>query len=501
MYFVGVDLGTSGMKAGVIDQSGRIVSHLYWDTDFALVGPGRVEQSPEELLKKTAGIIREVVERAGVALADIAGIALDGQMGGVIGVDDGFMSLTGLDMGLDVRSERYNARMYADRGSEITRISCGSPRNAAKIAWWKNEEPAVYKRVRKFVTLNGYVAGNLAGLKADDAFIDYTLLAFFGNENAATLEWSDELTSIWDIAREKLPAIVNPWHIVGSLTAESARMCGLKSGTPIVAGAGDQPAGFIGANFTSPGSVLDVCGSSTLLFACSDEFLPDLSSRTVMYIPSVVRGLYHPFTYINGGGLSLSWFKQQFLAGRDGYELLTEAAATVGPGSVGLLFIPYFGGRQCPYSAHTRGGWVGLNWGHTKAHLFRAILEAIAYDHAIGLSRIVELFDNLELASIAVIGGGAGNRLWNQIKADVIGVPFAPLRHEQYTLRGCALLAGYGTGVLPDLTSSFAGPEPAGEIFRPQPANHEVYKGYLSAYAALLASPLESTFRELSGLQ
>ncbi len=498
VYFVGVDLGTSGIKAGIVDTEGNILAREYWDTELTSSGPGRMEQDPDAFYHTTLRIIKTAKEKAGVDAADIAGLAIDGQMGGIIGIDGHFRSVTGLDMGLDIRSEKYNARMHREKGGELASITCGSPRNTPKMMMWQREHPDIYKKICKFVTLSGYVAGKIAGLPGEDAFIDYTLLSFFGNEDAHRLCWSKELTRAFELDMEKLPRVVDPWDVVGTLTKEAAAESGLQPGMPVMAGAGDQPAGHLGAGFLQAGQLLDVSGSTTLMFCSVDSFVPDTKEHAVMYMPSVIKGKYTAFTYINGGGITLKWFRDEFAAGLS-WEELTEKVKQVPPGSEGLLFVPYFGGRQCPYSAELRGSWTGLNWGHTKEHLFRSILEGLSYDYAFGLEHIYRLFPDIDRKAIDGTGGGAENPVWNRIKADVLGIPYARLGNYQFALRGCAIIIGYSLGIFTDMEKTAEKMNESNErtIFEPDPARAEAYRPYYEAFKQVFSASADETMKRL----
>jgi xylulokinase len=504
VYFIGLDVGTSGLKAGVIDHRGNIISSEYWETSYKSKEPSRMEQDVDEILKNTIAITKEIVDKSEVMSGDIGGVVLDGQMGGVIGIDSEFNSITGLDMNLDMQSEKYNVYMHEKFGNLLSRTTCGSPLNGQKILKWKRENPETYRQINKFVTLSGYIAGKMAGLHGKDAFIDYTLLAFFGLENAKDLTWSDELCSNLGIERQKLPDIVNPQQIIGGVDQRIAGECGLKTGTPIFAGAGDQAAGLLGAGLITPGSVTDVSGSSTLLFLCVDRFVPDTTNSTVMYIPSVKQGIYHAFTYINGGGISPTWFLDVFMGDKgckheDRFSDLAVVASKLPPGSDNLIFIPYFGGRHCPYDIKLRGGWIGLNWGHKTEHLYRAILEAIAYDNCLGFSRLKEVFPDIEIDEILVTGGGSNNPLWNQIKADVFGKRFKRLGGYEFAIRGCGMIAAYGAGIYHDLDSAVSemGGEIEGEVYYPDMKNNEKYLKYFDIFQNIIKRDLQKTFHLL----
>lgn len=498
VYFAGIDLGTSGIKAGIIDSEGQILSQVVCDTRLTSSGPGKMEQDPEYFYSQTLKILKSAIEQAGVNSADIAGLAIDGQMGGIIGIDREFNSVTGLDMGLDTRSEKYNALLHREYRDAIASTTCGSPRNAPKMMMWAREFPDVYTKIHKFVTLGGYVTGRLAGLQGDDAFIDYTLLSFFGNEDAQKLKWSEELSEAFGIDTSKLPEVVDPWKVVGTLTNDAAGKTGLKKGMPIMAGAGDQPAGFLGLGFLNHGRVLDVSGSSTLLCCSVDSWKPDREDRAVMYMPSVVKGKYTAFTYINGGGITLKWFRDEIAAGLS-WEQLTGKAELISPGSERLLFVPYFGGRQCPYSAELRGAWIGLNWGHKKEHMFRSLLEGLGYDYAVGLGQVRRLFPEIDIERIDGIGGGAKNRFWNQMKADILNVEYNQLGDYQFSLIGCAVIAGYSLGVFSGMEEKAASfnRNTAGTVFAPDVRRVKAYQPFLKMFRKVCNTSLERTMLNL----
>jgi xylulokinase len=505
VYFLGLDIGTTGLKAGIVDEEGSIVASAYWKTEHVSSEPGRMEQDVDEILLSTLKITGKVLERSKVKNGEIGAVVLDGQMAGIVGIDKAFNPITGLDFNLDLQSERYNLYMHEKYGDLLARVTCGSPLNGQKVLKWKRDYPAVYKKVHKWVTLSGYVAGRMAGLKGSEAFIDHTLLAFFGFESARDLEWSCELCKQLDVDMEKLPAVVPSHKVIGGIDARSAEASGLKQGTPVLAGAGDQAASLIGAGVIVPGLVVDGAGSSTLLFVCVDGFVPDLKNRTVMYIPSVARGVYYAFTYINGGGMSLPWLVDDILgkatgSGQELHAELTGLASQLPPGSGGLLFIPYFGGRQCPFDVQVRGGWLGLNWGHRREHLYRAVLESIAYDNYLGFTAIRELFPDIGSSEILATGGGSKNRLWNQIKADVLGLRYRKLKGFEYAVRGCGMIGACGTGLYGDFTEALyhMKDRSEGEIIAPDMKNNGVYSRYCEIFKNALSADLTSI---LHGLQ
>ena len=504
-YFIGVDLGTNGIKAGIVDTGGKIIETSYWETVLESSGVSKMEQNIDYFYISSLKIIRDVLEKSKIPPENISSIAIDGQMGGIIGVDKNFNSVTGLDMGLDIKSEKYNVYIHDNYLKELISTSCGSPRNTPKIMWWKSQYPEIYKRITKFVTLNGYVNGKMCSIKADQAVMDYTLLSFFGNDDAENLEWSESLSDVLEIDVEKLPEVVEPWFRVGGLSKEAAEITGLLEGTTVVAGAGDQPAGFLGAGLLDIGSVIDISGSSTILQLTVDEYRSDKINNTVMYMPSVIRGIYHAFTYINGGGITLRWFRDQFLNNEDDipvkdlYGEIEKKARVVPAGSEGLIFIPYMGGRQCPYSEELRGSWIGLNWGHRKEHLYRAILEALTYDYRLGFNALKELFPEIKISNMPVSGGSAKSGLFNQIKADIMGIDYIRTIEEVFAIRGSGIIAGYGVGAFKDLReiSNKINILKEDHVYRPDRSNYKIYSEYFDIFKEIIDKPLKDIFRIL----
>ncbi len=505
MYFIGVDLGTNGIKAGIIDEAGRIIGSSYWETKLISRKPGLMEQDPQDFVAGTIGIIKEILEKTEINPVLVTAISIDGQMGGIIGIDAYYGSITGYDMGLDVRSEKYNAYLHDNYKKFLRTKTCGSPRNLPKILWWKKEYPSVYKKVKKFVTLNSFVAGNLAGLKSDDAFIDYTLLSFFGLEDIKKLEWSKEFCKILDIDSGKLPMVVEPWKIIGRFTKAAAEGSGLNEGTLIIAGAGDQPAGLLGAGLVKPGTLFEVSGSSTLQFIAVDRIVPDNKNGSVMYIPSVIADTFYAFNYINGGGICLRWFRDNFLKEcfeKGGIEkgnilqAIEKNLDKIPAGSEGLIFIPYFGGRQCPYDNKIRGSWIGLNWGHKLEHLYKSILESIGYDARAGIDNIKRLFPNYSFSEIAISGGGAKSDVWNQIKADITGLVYLKSESFESNIRGSGILAGFGSGVIGDMAKVASNIDivDRSKIFKPDISNRNVYDSYFNIYRDIFKNTLNKTF-------
>ncbi len=493
-YLIGVDLGTSGTKSALYQIDGTKIAEASAEVPLYYPRPGIVEQENRDFYDTAAQTVRECIQQSGINPADIAAIAFDSQMAGVGLVDENFQPVARFDSWLDMRCQPYIEWMEREAGELVTSLTGCPPTcdHGPKMLWWKNERPEDYRRTAKFVMPGTYVAGRMAGLKAEQAFIDYTYIHFSGFADARRGAWSDELCAIFGLDQEKLPEIVEPWRIVGEVRREAAAEFGLAEGTPIAAGAGDTAANALGAGIVKAGMLFDVAGTAAVLAGCTDTFVADTRNRALLTMRSVIPGLWNPLAYIAGGGLALRWFRDQFfnaLRGQtqanqsDLYADMIALAEQAAPGSEGLFFSPHLGGRICPSNPEMRGAWIGASWSHTQAHFMRAILESVAYEYAYYLGILRELLPDLQLIEARAVGGGARSASWNQIKADVLGVTYQRLRGNEFGTWGAAMIAGKAAGVIDDLAGHavktvFYEGQPA----RPVAERHRLYQPLIQRY-------------------
>lgn len=496
-YLIGVDLGTSGTKAALYQIDGKLISEASVEVPLFYPKPGVVEQENEDFYTSAAQTVRKCIESSGVEPKAIAAIAFDSQMAGIGLIDEDFKPVARYDSWLDMRCQPFIEWMDKAAGDRITQLTGCPPTcdHGPKMLWWKNEQPDIYRRTAKFVVPGTYVAGKIAGLKADQAFIDHTYIHFSGFSDAQKAIWSNELCECFDLDLGKLPKIIDPCDIIGEVSEHSAKEFGLAPGTLIAAGAGDTAANALGAGIVRPGMLFDVAGTAAVLAGCTDKFVADTKNRALLTMHSVVPGLWNPLAYIGGGGLALRWFRDQFFnishgqvlpGSEDLYLQMISLAETVAPGSEGLFFSPHLGGRICPSSPQMRGAWVGVSWSHTQAHFARAILESIAYEYAYYLNILKELLPKLELVEARVVGGGARSGVWNQIKADVLNVPYQRLKGNEFGAWGAAMIAGKSAGLIYDLVTHVEQTALLnGKPSFPSKANHGIYLPLIKKYILL----------------
>lgn len=496
-YLIGVDLGTSGTKAALYDLDGNLLVEDSLEVPIYTPAPGVVEQENDDFYRTAARTVSTCIQQSGIDPSQIRAIAFDSQMAGIGSVDEAYRPATRFDSWLDMRCKPQIEYLHQSFGERITQLTGCPPTcdHGSKILWWKEERPAEYRRICRFVTPAAYVAGVMAGLKGEQAFMDYTFIHFSGYADARQGAWSEELIRAAGIDAEKLPEIVKPWQQIGTVSAKAARDFGLAEGTVIAAGAGDTAACALGAGIVVPGMLFDTAGTASVLAGCTDRFVADTDNRALITMRSVIPGLWNPLAYIAGGGLALRWFRDQFFNTCRGepqpneqslYDLMGEAASAVGPGSDGLLFSPHLGGRVCPADPDMRGAWVGFSWGHTQAHFYRAILESVAFEYAYYLQILKTLIPELKLFEARVVGGGAQSALWSRVKADVLGVPYQRLARTEFGTWGSAMIAGKAAGVFDDLQEvASRSAARAGAPLMPDAATHRLYEPLVRQYISL----------------
>ena len=507
-YLIGVDLGTSSTKAALFQIDGKMVAESAVDVPIFYPEPGVVEQENEDFYRTAAQTVQNCIRESKIDPREITAIAFDSQMAGVGAIDENFESVSRFDSWLDMRCEPYIKYLEENFGELITTLTGCPPTcdHGPKILWWQNERPEEYKQIAKFVMPGGYVTGKMAGLKAEQAFIDHTYVHFSALSNALEGNWSKEICDKTGVDMDRLPRIVEPWHVVGEVTDQAASDFGLAPGTVIAAGCGDTAAGALGAGIVKAGMVFDTAGTASVLAGCTEQFAPDIKNRALLTMRSVIPGLWHPLAYIAGGGQALTWFRDQFFDAQHGvlrkeeemYTYMEELAEEAPLGADDLYFSPHLTGRICPATPEMRGAWVGFSFSHNRGHFYRAILESIAYEYAYYLQILEELIPRLNLTEARAIGGGARSGFWNQIKADVLGVPYVRLDRSEFGTWGSAMIAGKAAGIFDDLAQvAYEHAQPAGSPIPPNQDRHQQYRKHVANYIQL-QKILADTFRDFS---
>jgi xylulokinase len=448
-YFLGIDIGTGGTRALVIDESGKVISSSAEEhRPFASPHIGWAEQDPADWWRACGLATRKVLTQSGICSEQIACVGFSGQMHGAVLLDSQGQVVRPALIWCDVRTQKQADELTATIGAErLRQLTCNPALpnfTLTKCLWVRENEPENWGRVRSLMLPKDYVRYRLTGERATDlADASGTLLL-----DVAHRRWSQEILDFVQMDSALLPALYESPEICGRVSEAGAAATGLLSGTPVVAGAGDQAAGAIGIGVVSPGAVSATIGTSGVVLAATN--LPALDPEGRVH--SFCHGLANRWLVMGvtqAAGLSLRWFRDQFGAingHTDSYEDLTRMAAKVPAGSDGLLWAPYLMGERTPYlDATARGMLVGLTASHTRAHVVRAILEGVAFS----LRDTFTIFDQIDVPvkSIRLGGGGARSALWRQIQADVYGHAVETVAVEEGAAYGAAILAGVGAKV------------------------------------------------------
>jgi xylulokinase len=497
--FIGVDIGTQGVKAAVYDAGGQCLAEAFRKSELLHPVPGSVEEDPERQVRSTCEVISGCAAQAS-GKGTIRALAIDGQMAGVIGVGDDGRHVTPYDSWLDTRCSPWIECMQREAGAQIVRKAGGPPsfNHGPKILWWKHERAEIFARIRSFVQPGGCASMRLCGMDGSRAFIDTSYLHFSGFADTRAAAWDPGLCRRFGVDAAVLPRIVASHEVIGEVAPSMAGACGLPAGTPVMAGCGDTAASFLSCGATRAGISVDVAGTASVFAATTAEYRADEKAMVLSCGRSAVPGLWHPYAYVNGGGMNLEWFREQIAGGLGGvgtgaagapdFTQLNEMAAAVTPADDDPIFIPHMGGRVSPSQPHLRGAWVGLGWSHGPGHLFRAVLEGVALEYGIYLRTLETLFGPGTVTEVRVTGGGEKSAVWNRIKADTLGVPIVQVMGAGGAPMGAALLAGYGEGTLRDIEAARACWIRTGAVTEPDPRRVEAARRRTDRYAALLES-------------
>jgi xylulokinase len=450
MKLIGIDVGTGGTRVLLVDAAGKVVASMVREhVPFRSPQAGWAEQDPEDWWQAAVHAVPALLKETSTAPEEIAAVGLSGQMHGAVLLDRADRVLRPALIWCDQRTAAQAAwltqQLGADRLIALTSNPALTNFTLTKLLWIREHEPAIWREFRSFLLPKDYVRFRLTGVRAIDvADASGTLML-----DVAHRRWSSEMLAAVDMPESILPTLHECHEIVGTVTAEAASLTGLRAGTPVVAGAGDQAAGALGMGIVRPGDVSATIGTSGVVFAATDQPFLDPQGRLHTFCHAV-PGRWHVMGVTQAAGLSLRWFRDTFAGTGDGepYARLGEMAATVPAGADGLLWAPYLMGERTPHlDPKARGALVGLTASHGRAHIVRAIMEGVAFSLKDTLTIFAEI--GVPARAIRLGGGGARSPIWRQIQADVYGQPVEILAAEEGAAYGAALLAGVGAGVWP----------------------------------------------------
>ncbi len=490
-YLLGIDIGTTSTKAILIDSTGNILAEASRPSVLSSREPTWAEEDPGQWWENICVNVVDVLHKGQIKPAQVSGIGISGMVPTLILTDAQGQVLRPSIQQNDARAvdeiqamqrETNAAEILAKTGSAITQQSIGP-----KLNWLRHYEPQIFDRAIHIMGSYDYVAFRMTGeLSIERNWAMESGLFDFHREN-----WDDALLSLAGIDRSWFGDIHWPADIVGKVSPEAARDTGLKAGTPVVAGCADHIASAFSAGLCEPGDLLVKLGGAGDILFCLDE--PQMDPRLFLDY-HVIPGKYLINGCMASSGSLIRWFRDQIAPELD-YADLDQEASAIPAGSEGLVLLPYFLGEKTPLNdPMARGTLVGLTLTHTRAHIYRAVLEGISFGFNHHLVVLAE--HGLVPKRVRLTNGGAHSLLWRQITADVLGLPLEQVAHHPGSSLGAAFVAGKGVGVFkdwPDIEKFIN----ISTVTRPDSKNHKRYQQLFNIYREIYEN-LKCIYPELA---
>lgn len=505
-YVIAHDLGTTGNKATLYDREGQLVGAAFhpYATEYAYTG--WAEQNPEDWWEAVRLSTRGLLGETGVAPDDIACITFSGQMMGAVPLDRDARPLRNAIIWADQRAleqERWiGERVSFEDVYRITGHRLSASYSLAKILWLRDHQPDIYNATHKFVHAKDSIVARLTGEFVTDPS-DGSSMNLYDLRGG---EWSGAILDAVDLPSNKLPQLRLSTEVVGEVRAAVAAEVGVAAGTPVVLGGGDGSCAAAGAGVIAAGSAYNYVGSSSWIALSTSEPIYDPAYRTFTF-GHVIPDMFMPTGTMQAAGASYQWTRDQLSLfeketaerlGISPYELINLEIAQVAPGAEGLFFLPYLLGERSPrWNPHARGAFIGLTIRHTRAHMYRAVLEGVTMN----LRVILDAFraQGTQIEAMRVIGGGASGRVWNQIMADLYGMPVQRLAIlEEATSMGAALVGGVGVGLYSDF-DMIHNMNAVATTIMPDPGAQAIYERMVPIFDKLYAA-LAPVYDEIAAL-
>ncbi len=455
---LGIDIGTQSSRAAFIDLQGKVVASASVAQDLITPKPGWAEQDPDTWWNNTVQNIRRAMEKGAVAPDEVQAIGVAGQMHATIPIAaSGELLSHGVLLWCDKRSADLVEQMKSHPDlTTAMRLAANPPLPSwlgFHIQWVKVHQPEIYARAWKFLPSKDYINFRLTGVAATD----YSEASGAFLMDAHSREWSSQLVNYLGLDAAKLPDLKSAHAVVGTVTAETAALTGLRQGTPVVVSAGDMMCNLISSGLSAPGRASDVTGTASVMAVYVDKPVDD---PRLMNLHHAMPG-WVPFGIADAGGGSMGWFVDTMCRaeaedakriGQNVYAILNPLAEAVEPGCEGLLFFPYLLGERSLGTPHARGTFFGITPRTSVGAMVRSIMEGVTFELRRTLE-IVEASGN-KVTAVYTIGGGANSDLWSQIKADIYQKPVHTFAESEGGVLGASILAGVGVGIYPDVQTA-----------------------------------------------
>ncbi len=493
-YFLGIDTSTTSSKALLMNERGEVIAVASSPHTLQTPKPLWSEQSPLEWWEAVSASIKSVLEKAGFGGERIGAIGLTGQMHGLVLLDEAGNVLRPAILWNDQRTQSQCDEIHQIIGRkkfiQITGNIALTGFTAPKILWVKENEPDVYAKAKHVLLPKDYIRSKLTGEYAMDKADGAGTVLF----DLKARDWSDEVLSALDIPRAWMPKTFEGTEFTGYVTNEAASLTGLKVGTPVAAGGGDQAAGAVGMGAVEPGVVALTVGTSGVVFATTPSALIEPQGKLHAFCHAA-PGMWHFMGVMLSAAGSLQWYRDT-LAPKMSFDDLLKEAESVSAGSEGLQFLPYLSGERTPHpDPLARGAFIGLTLRHSRAHMTRAVLEGVSF----GLKDSFTLIKNAGLGAITQVrasGGGTKGALWRQILASVLDAELVTVNTTEGAAYGSALLAGVGAGAWSDVVSACKACVKITGSTLPDSSQADAYRKSYSLYQELYPA-LKSSFGKM----
>ncbi len=506
-YLIGVDLGTSGTKTVLFDQNGGVIAHATVEYPLYQERNGWAEQDPNDWWQAAASTVKTVLTESGVDPQHVRGVGISGQMHGLVMLTETGdvirKSIIWCDQRTASECEELTEKIGADRLIEITANPAMTGFTASKILWVRNHEPENYAKCAHILLPKDYIRYMLTGDFATEVS-DASGMQLLDVPNRC---WSSEILEKLSIDPALLGKVYESPEVTGVVSAEAAKITGLKAGTPVVGGAGDNAAAAVGTGVVQNGRAFTTIGTSGVAYAHTDTVTIDPKGRVHTFC-CAVPGAWHVMGVTQGAGLSLKWFRDNFCGaeketaaamGVDPYYLMDKEAEQSPIGCNRLLYLPYLMGERTPHlDPDCRGVFFGLSAIHTKRDMLRAVMEGVTYSQRDSVEILRGM--GITIGEMMACGGGGTSPLWRQMLADVYNCPVKTVRSKEGPALGAAILAGVGAGLYSSV------PTACDELIRtnppqaPIPENVPKYEAFYQLYASLYPA-LKESFKRLSALE